>query len=110
MGRLKGNAVLLHMYSRTTRSAYRKRAYVQQPLENRAKIKAVSLKNSAYSKLPDPKTSTPAASLQNRQDLIQNPILLISLCRQRHAKQVLARIHTDDLVDDPALQHRREVD
>lgn len=43
-----------------------------------------------------------AATLQNCHDMIQDPILLILFSRQRNAKQVLACIHADDLIDNPA--------
>jgi hypothetical protein len=77
--------------------------YMQQLLGNRAMREAVSYQMSVDCGTLEAGALDTAATLQNRQDLIHDPILLVLLSRQRNAEQVLACIHADDLIDNPAL-------
>jgi hypothetical protein len=47
--------------------------------------------------------SDPAATLQNRQNLIHDTVLLVLLGRHRYAEQVLARIDADNLINHPTF-------
>jgi hypothetical protein len=83
---------------------------MQQSLGKRARRKAIAYQRSVCFGILEAGVPNTTATLQNRQDLVQDPILLVLLSRQRDAEQVLACIHADDLIDDPALHHRRKVD